>query len=299
MLPVKDEDYVAFMSRFLDPSVTGSQGATLVVNGVEGGNFNQAASAIKSLQVNGDQYSPAFASAGRGRLSLITASGTDHLHRSLSFALRDHAFDAAPDFSPIKPPENREDCQGTETGPIGNNRRFHFAASAQMKKDDTVAIVNALTPSGPLQMASPAPFYRDKVGGSIFADNGSEKQWVVGSGRTDEVHRNGSVGGLALPSIADVSEYTGHFLDVQRSDLLTPHALNQFRIALGQEGVQIKDTTEGPQISVAGAFISGSEQATHSYKQYLLAGNEVVSLRRAKQTWRSGMDIRAFCAHRQ
>jgi hypothetical protein len=166
-----------------------------------------------------------------------------------------------------------------------------------MKKDDTFAVVNALTPSGPLQMASPAPFYRDKVGGSIFADDGNGKQWVIGFGRTDEVHHDGSVGGLALPSIADNSEYTGHFLDVQRSDLLTPHALNQFRIALGQEGVQINDTTGGPQMSVAGAFLSGSEQATHSYKQYILAGNEVVSLQRAKQTWRLGLDIPELSVH--
>lgn len=54
-LPVVDEDYVTFMSRFLDPSVTGAQGTSLVVNGVEGGNFYQAPSAIKSLEVNQEQ----------------------------------------------------------------------------------------------------------------------------------------------------------------------------------------------------------------------------------------------------
>ncbi len=39
VLPVLDQDYVGFMSRFLDPAVTGTQGATLVVNGVESGSF--------------------------------------------------------------------------------------------------------------------------------------------------------------------------------------------------------------------------------------------------------------------
>jgi hypothetical protein len=296
-LPVVDEDYVTFMSRFIDPSVTGAQGTSLVVNGVEGGNFYQAPSAIKSLEVNQDQYSPAYASAGRGRLALVTTSGTDHLHGSLSFALRDHLFDASPDFSPIKPPENREDYQATATGPMGRSQHLHFAASGQMKKDDAFAIVNAITTSGPLVLASPAPYYRDKVGGSLYFDDGNGRQWVVGLGRTDEVHHNGSVGGLYLPSIADFTEYTGHFIDVQSTDLLTAHTLNQVRLALGQEGLLTQDTTNGPQVNVAGAFISGSDQETHSYKQYILSGNELVSTGDAKNTLRLGLDIPELSLH--
>lgn len=297
VLPVLDQDYIAFMSRFIDPSVTGAQGTSLVVNGVEGGNFYQAPNAIKSLQVNQDQYSPAFASAGRGRLSLITSSGTDHLHGSLSFALRDYVFDATQCFSPIKPPENREDYQSTLTGPVGSRRHLHFAISGQMKKDDAFGIVNAITPSGNLTLASPTPFYRDKVGGSLYFDDGSGKQWVFGLGRTDQVYHNGSVGGLNLPSIADSNEYTGHFLDLQRTDLLTNRTLNQVRIALGQEGVSTTDATSEPQVNVAGAFVSGSEQGVHSYKQYILSGNELVSIGNAKNTLRMGFDIPELSLH--
>ena len=296
-LPVVDEDYVAFMSRFIDPSVIGAQGTSLVVNGVEGGNFYQAPNAIKSLEVNQDQYSPAYASAGRGRLALVTTSGTSQLHGSLSFALRDHVFDATPDFSPIKPPENREDYQATATGQIGHSEHLHFAASGQMKKDDTFAIVNAITTTGPLVLASPAPYYRDKVGGSLYFDDGNGKQWVVGAGRTDEVHHNGSVGGLYLPSIADFTEYTGHFIDVQSTRLLSAHTLNQVRLALGQEGLLTQDTSNGPQVNVAGAFIAGSDQETHSYKQYILSGNELVSTGDAKNTLRIGLDIPELSLH--
>ncbi len=35
--------------------------------------------------------------------------------------------------------------------------------------------MSILTPSGLLQIAFPAPFYRNKVGGRIFADGGSGK----------------------------------------------------------------------------------------------------------------------------
>ncbi len=296
-LPIVDEDYVAFMSRFLDPSVTGAQGASLVVNGVEGGNFYQAPSAVKSLEVNQDQYSPAYASAGRGRLALITTTGTNRLHGSLFFSLRDHVFDATPVFSPLKPPESRQDYQASATGPIGRGTRLRFAASAQMKKNEFFAVVNAITPSGPLLAASPAPFYRDKVGGSLYFDNGQGKQWVLGLGRTDQVSHNGSVGGVNLPSLGDFNEYTGHFVDLQRTDLISAHTLNQVRLALGQEGLLTEDRTGGPQIDVAGAFVSGSLQGSQSYKQWVLSGNELVSAGTAKNTLRMGLDIPELSVH--
>ena len=296
-LPILNEDYVTFMERFLDPSVTGVQGSTLVVNGVEGGNFFQASSAIKSLEVNQDQYSPAYATPGRGRLSLVTASGTSKLHGTLSFALRNHVFDASQHFSPIKPPENREDYQAVLTGPFLRSLHLKFAISGQMKKDDTFAIVNAILPSGPFAQAVPAPYYRDKVGGSIYFDNDAGKQWSIGLGRTDEVHHSGAVGGLVLPDVADFTEYTGHFLDLQRTQLLAPTILNQIRLALGQEGLLTRDTTGGPQINVAGAFVGGSLQGTHSYKQYILAGNDLLSRGKGKNTLRIGLDIPELSIH--
>ena len=297
VLPVLDQDYVTFMSRFLDASATGTQGATLVVNGVEGGNFYQAPSAIKQLQVNQDQYSPAYATAGRGRLSLITSSGTKALHGSVSFALREHGLDATPDFSPVKPPEDREDYQATLTGPVHHLPQWQFAVSGQLKKDEQYAVINAITPDGPDVAPFPTPYYRDKVGGSLFFDNGSGRQFTAALGRTDEVHHNSSVGGLALPSIAEFSEYTGHFLDLQYSTLLSKNTLNQVRVALGQEALTILDTTGGPQQNVAGAFISGSEQATHTYRQYLLSGNEMVATSHHNDVLRVGLDIPELSVH--
>ena len=199
-LPVLDQDYVTFMSRFLDSSATGNQGTTLVVNGVEGGNFYQAPSAIKQLQVNQEQYSPAYATAGRARLSLITSSGTKSLHGSFSFALREHAWDATPDFSPIKPPEDREDYQGTLTGSVRDAPHWQYAISAQMKKDEQFAVINAQTPSGSYLAPYPTPYYRDKVSGALFFDNGAGEQFTAALGRTDEVHHDSPVGALNLPA---------------------------------------------------------------------------------------------------
>lgn len=297
VLPVLDQDYVTFMSRFLDPSVMGNQGATLVVNGVEGGNFFQAPSAIKQLEVNQEQYSPAYATAGRARLSLITSSGTKTLHGSLTFALREHAWDATPDFSPIKPPEDREDYQGTLTGPIHHAAHWQYAISAQLKKDEQYAVIHAETTAGPDVAPYPTPYYRDKISGALFFDNGAGQQFTAAIGRTDEVHHNSPVGGLDLPSTAGDSEYTGHFLDLQSTALFSAHTLNQARVAVGQEGLALRDDTSGPQIQVAGAFNSGSEQWNHSYRQWTLSGNDLLANSRKADTLRIGLDIPELSIH--
>ena len=297
VLPVLDQDYVSFMSRFLDPSATGVQGATLVVNGVEGGNFYQAPSAIKQLQVNQDQYSPAYATAGRARLSLVTSSGTKALHGSFLFALREHTWDATPDFSPVKPPEDREDYQGTLTGPLKGTKRWQYAFSGQLKKDEQYAVINAETTTGPDAAPYPTPYYRDKVSGALFFDDGAGHQFTAALGRTDEVHHNYAVGGLNLPSTAADSEYNGHFVDLQSTTLLSAHTLNQARFAMGQEGVNLEDDTAGPQIQVAGAFTDGSDQADHSYKQWTLSGNDLFAYSRKADTLRFGLDIPELSVH--
>ena len=252
---------------------------------------------MKLIQVNQEQYSAAFATAGRGRLSLITSSGTKAFHGSFSFALREHAWDATPDFSPVKPPEDREDYQGTVTGPVRSMPHVQFALSGQLKKDEQYGVINAITPTGAYQAPVPTPYYRDKISGALFFDNGTGQQFTAALGRTDEVHHNASVGGLSLPNDAFSSEYTGHFLDLQSTSLLSAHTVNQLRLGLGQEALNIEDTTSGPQINVGGAFVSGSAQANHSYRQYILAGMDTLSTGTSKDTLRVGLDIPELSVH--
>ena len=53
-LPVFDQDILTTMSRFLDASAIGTNGATLVVNGVEVNNQNVSALAIPQIKINQD-----------------------------------------------------------------------------------------------------------------------------------------------------------------------------------------------------------------------------------------------------
>jgi hypothetical protein len=67
-LPVFNQDVLATMARFLDSSSIGTNGATLVVNGVEVNNLNMSASAIQQIKVNQDPYSAEYPRPGRDRI---------------------------------------------------------------------------------------------------------------------------------------------------------------------------------------------------------------------------------------
>ena len=118
-VPVFDQDYITTMSRFLDDSATGTNGVTLVVNGIEANGPGVTASAVQEVKINQNPYSARFARPGRARLEIITKSGTPSFHGSLNFMFRDSVFDASNAFATSKPPEQRRYFEGSLTGPLG------------------------------------------------------------------------------------------------------------------------------------------------------------------------------------
>ena len=98
-VPVFDQDYVTTLSRFLDDSVTGTNGVTLLVNGVEANGPGVTASAVKEVRINQNPYSSLYSRPGRARLEITTKGGTPKFHGSLNFMFRDAVFDARNPFA--------------------------------------------------------------------------------------------------------------------------------------------------------------------------------------------------------
>src|ERR1700693_1167614 len=128
-VPVFDQDYITTMSRFLDDNATGTNGVTLVVNGIEANGPGVTPSAVQEVRINQNPYSARFARPGRARLEIVTKSGTPAYHGSLNFMFRDSVFDASNAFAVVKAPESREYYEGSVTGPIGHSKRTSFLLS--------------------------------------------------------------------------------------------------------------------------------------------------------------------------
>ncbi len=93
-LPVFDQNYVGAISQFLDPGSIGTNGVTLVVNGMEQRNIGVSASAVQQVKINQNPYSAEFQRPGRGRIEVITKPSSQVYHGTLNFLFRDYRLNA-------------------------------------------------------------------------------------------------------------------------------------------------------------------------------------------------------------
>lgn len=113
-------------------------------------NYVVSQEAIKEFQVNTQNYSPEFGRAAGGVVNAVSKSGTNDLHGSLFYFLRDETFNArnpldfitvgfnangSPIREAIRPADRRQQFGGTLGGPIKKDRAFWFFNYDQQKRN--------------------------------------------------------------------------------------------------------------------------------------------------------------------
>src|SRR5262245_24933631 len=93
-VPVFDNNYIATISRFLDPRAAGTGGTTLIMDGVQVGSVALPASAIQEVRINQNPYSPEYLRPGRARIEVVTKPGASAYHGSVNSIFRDNRLNA-------------------------------------------------------------------------------------------------------------------------------------------------------------------------------------------------------------
>ncbi|HEY0564729.1 MAG TPA: carboxypeptidase regulatory-like domain-containing protein [Terriglobales bacterium] len=290
-LPILDNDYVAFMSQFMDSGMLGTAGASIVVNGVEANGPGVTASAIQSVKINNNPYSALFSRPGRARLEITTTGGTPQYHGKINFSFRDSTFDATPAFASSKPSEQRKYFEGSLTGPIRNSKHTTFLASAQRDLNDDVAIVDAVTPTGSAHENVTQPTKHLFASGRVFHDYGESNQFWIGYSYERRVEQNEFVGGLVLPEAGAHELFQEHEISMQHTRVISSKWLNQLRVIVGHYDDPVIDDNEGPKVRVLGAFTGGSAQGSSKRTEYHLDGNDVVTYSSGKHELKFGVDV--------
>ncbi|HYK38331.1 carboxypeptidase-like regulatory domain-containing protein, partial [Alloacidobacterium sp.] len=179
-LPVFDQDYITTMSRFLDPDATGTNGVTLVVNGVEANGPGVTASAIQSVRINQNPYTALYSRPGRARIEITTKGGTPQFHGSGNFLYRDSVFDASNAFATTKPSEQRTYYEGSLTGPLSHSKKTTFLLALDKDNDNQQAIVVAAGPNGEINANVPNPTNHYFISGRVFHDYKQGNQFWIG-----------------------------------------------------------------------------------------------------------------------
>jgi len=291
-VPVFDQDYITTMSRFLDDSATGTNGISLVVNGIEANGPGVTASAVQEVKINQNPYSARFARPGRARLEIVTKSGTPSFHGSLNFMFRDSVFDASNAFAASKPPEQRRYFEGSLTGPLGHSKRTSFLLSLDEDQLDQQAFVVAEVQPNVLLNENVANPTRHFFGsGRVFHDLANGDQFWMGYSYERRTVQNQGVGGTVLPSAATDTKFQEHEVNVSYRHSFSQRWVNQLRFLLGHYDSPVSSVTEAPQIVVSGAFTGGGAQADSRRTEYHFDGTDFSTYVSGKHELSFGVDI--------
>ena len=291
-VPVFDQDYITTLSRFLDDNAIGTNGITLVVNGVEANGPGVTPSAIRDVKINQNPYSALFSRPGRARLEITTKGGTPEYHGSLNFLFRDAVFDARNYFAQVKPPERRLYYEGSLTGPVGHSKKTTFLLSMEQDADDQQASVYAqTTPSTLIQENVANPTRHFFGSGRVFHNLVNGDQFWTAYSYEHETTNNQGVGGNVLPEAGSNAHSQEHEINVSYLHVFSSKWLNQLRFLIGYNDRITTSLNSNPQIVVSGEFTGGGAQADSKRTESHFDGTDIVSYANGKHELKFGIDI--------
>jgi hypothetical protein len=290
-LPIFDQDYIATMSRFLDASSVGTNGVTLVVDGVEATRAGVSASAIQEVKINQDPYSAEYPRPGKGRIEIITKPGSSEYHGTFNLVFRDYHLNARDPFALTRPPEQRRIFEGSLTGPLGDGNKTSFLISGNREEEDSQATVFALGPAGQIRQTAANPQRSTELGGSLNRQIGENNLISIRGIYTDRTIRNQGVGGFTLPEAGANFEDREDIIYFNHRGLFTKRLLNQFRFLVARQHTPVKSISPLPRIVVLGSFTGGGAQADRLQTENHIAFNEILSWTGRKHTIRTGINV--------
>jgi Carboxypeptidase regulatory-like domain len=290
-VPIFDQDYITTLSRFLDDNAIGTNGVTLVVNGVEANGPGVTPSAIQAVKINQNPYSALFSRPGRARLEITTKGGTPEFHGSLNFLFRDAVFDARNAFASVKPPEQRRYYEGSLTGPVGHSKKTTFLLSMEQDDDDQQAIVFAQDTQGIIQENVANPTRHFFGSGRVFHNLANGDQFWTAYSYEHQTTDNQGVGGNVLPEAGSNAHSQEHEINVSYLHVFSPRWLNQLRFLVGYNDRITTSLNSNPQLIVSGAFTGGGAQADAKRTESHFDGTDIVSYANGKHELKFGIDI--------
>jgi len=291
-VPVFDRDYISMLSRFLDDSTIGTNGVSLIVNGIEANGPGVTPSAVQEVRINQNPYSSRFARPGRARLEIITKGGTPAYHGSVNFLFRDAVFDARNTFAAGKPPEQRQFYEGSLTGPIGESKKTSFLLSLEWDKDNNQAAVVATGPNNVAINENVPQAMRHFFGsGRVFHDFNDRDHFWIGYSFEHQSNNNVGAGGNVLPEAATNTRFLEHEINVSYRHIFSPKWVNQLQFLVGHYDAPTFSLNENPQIVVSGFFTGGGAQADARRTEYHFDGTEFLTYVNGNHQLLFGVDI--------
>jgi len=258
-----DPDQLATDLAALAGPAVGGGGATIYIDGFTQGDIPPK-SAIASVEVNNDPFSPEFNQLGYGRVQIHTKPGSQDLHGNLEYDGNTWQMNAIQPFlaaTGVTPPPYHSNIYNADvSGPLG--KRLSWFLALQRRDIDSLNVVNAQILKANFApetfVTSVAnPSHRTAITPRLDFQL-TPTNILTARYQNQQTSQSGSgVGGFSLPSQAYDNSSRRHNLQVGDTQTLGAVGVNRLRYQF----VHIHDhngaEVSGPTIQVLGAFTGG------------------------------------------
>jgi hypothetical protein len=263
-LPAQSEDILPIIGNFLSTSAQGTEGLSVVVDGIEGTTLNVPTDAIRRVLINRNPYSSAFRRPGEGRVEVITKDGSRRRYDgTFAYYLRNSIFDSRDTFTRRRGLDianlDRRLFSASFGGPVPgwSKATFFVSASNLMHNEDALSDSISLTGERLIQHA---PTVQKKLKFMARLDyrhsenNTFSTRFYLARGS----EQNAGLGAqFVLPEQGYPVDEKGQRILFSGRTILSPTSLNEFSFSFTKEKVVEGLTADSPKTHVRGAFIGG------------------------------------------
>lgn len=294
-LPAQSEDILPIIGNFLSTSAQGTEGLTVLVDGVEGTQINLPTDAIRRVLINRNPYSSTFRRPGDGRVEITTKDGSRRRYDgTFAYYLRNSRFDARDTFT------RREDLDIAKLdrrlfsasfgGPVPGWKKATFFVSGNNLNHNEDVTSLSVAPTGNW-LIQHAPTSQDKIKLMSRLDYRPSEALSISARyyfyRNSE--KNAGLGAqFVLPEQGFSVSESGHRLLIGARSILSPTFLNELTVNVAQEDVREGETPNTYKIHVRGAFIGGPSQVDLNSRERQFEVQDALTYNSGNHTVRFG-----------
>jgi len=257
-LPDDPDDLQADLLALAGPGV-GRNGPQFIVDGFTKTRMPPKHS-IREVRINRDPFSAEHDRLGSGQIEVFTNPASSRLHGQGFFDIGDSALNSRNPYAVNKPSVQTRRYGANLTGPI--TQKLAYSVDIERRQIGDAAVINARILNSALdpinfRQSVLSPSQRTSL--SFRLDD----QWSAKNSLTarylwfDSQQDNAGVGRISLLSNAYSSSIGEHVVQVSNVTVLSPRAVNEFRVQYAKYVTTFAAADRTPTVSVLDSFVSG------------------------------------------
>jgi hypothetical protein len=266
-LPAQTEDILPIIGNFLSTSAQGTEGLTVLVDGVEGTQINLPTDAIRRVIINRNPYSSSFRRPGDGRVEITTRDGSRRRYDgTFAYYIRNSRFDARDTFTRRQGLDianlDRRLFSASFGGPVPGWKKATFFVSGNNLIHNEDVLSSSIATTGNL-LIQHAPTAQDRIKLISRLDYRPSEDLTL-SARYYFYRNAEENAGLGAPFVLPEQGFpvreSGHRLLFGAKSILSPTFLNELTVSIGRENVREGEKPSTHKIVTRGTFIGGPSQ---------------------------------------